>query len=106
MSNFFHHGKYDTNEQARSFSIRCKKWLNPRIGKLCNSAYPHLNLSEVVHRLLTHALDDLESRNGDSQELTEIRSAIAKSKTGIGPKGRLNEKLNASLDRLEGVSKR
>ena len=106
MSEFYKSNRYNASEETRVFSVRLNKRLNARFGRACNAAWPHLKLARVFQMLLTHALDDLESRNGDSQELTEIRSAIAKSKTGIGPKGRLNEKLNASLGRLERVSKR
>ena len=106
MSNLFHNGKYDTSEQARVFSVRLKKGLNPRFGRVCNAAYPHLNLSEVLHRLLTHALDDLEIRNVNSQELTEIKSAIEHSKSSLGPRGRVMENLNHSLDRLKRAAKK
>ena len=100
--NFFKDGRYDTSEQARVFSIRLKKWLNPRLGQVCNATYPVLNLSEVTHRLLTHALDDLELRNGNSRELHEIKSAMLQAKEFHHP---AMEKLNISLERLERLAK-
>jgi hypothetical protein len=83
------------------FSIRLRKWLNPRLGQVCNATYPVLNLSEVTHRLLTHALDDLELRNGNSRELHEIKSAMLQAKEFHHPPPM--EKLNLSLERLEGL---
>lgn len=96
-------GKYDTSAKSRTFSIRMKKWLNPRMGKLCNACYPHMSISDVCHRLLTHALDDLESGNGDSAELTELKMAMLKVKEDyVHPN---TEKINLSLERLERMAK-
>jgi len=103
--NFFKDGKYDTRIQARVFSIRLKKYLNPRLGQVCNATYPVLNLSEVTHRLLTHALDDLESRNGNSRELHEIKSAMLQAKELHHPAMDMTQKLNHSLNRLKRVAK-
>ena len=97
-------GKYDTSAKSRTFSIRMKKWLNPRMGKLCNACYPHMNISEVCHRLLTHALDDLESGNGDSAEFKEIRTAMLKAKDEVYVHPN-TEKINLSLERLERMAK-
>jgi hypothetical protein len=97
-------GKYDTSATPRVFSIRMKKWLNPRMGKLCNACYPYLTITEVCHRLLTHALDDLESGNGDSAELTELKMAMLKSKDEVYVHPN-TEKINLSLERLERMAK-
>jgi hypothetical protein len=94
--------KYDTSATARVFSLRIKKWLNPRIGKLCNACYPYMRISEVCHRLLTHALDDLES-GGDSAEFKEIRTAMLKAKDEVYVHPN-TEKINLSLERLERIT--
>lgn len=59
-----------------------------------------MKLSDVCHRLLTHALDDLEG-DGDSTELTELKMAMLKVKEDyVHPN---IEKINLSLERLEKV---
>ena len=65
MSEFYKSNKYNASDETRVFSVRLNQWLNPRFGRVCNDAYPHLKLSQVCQMLLTHALDDLEIRNED-----------------------------------------
>ena len=103
MSEFYKSNRYNASEETRVFSVRLNKRLNARFGRACNAAWPHLKLAQVFQMLLTHALDDLEIRNEDSEELDEIRSAINRVKKFRTYE---NKKIKIRFDRLERLAKK